>query len=102
MVLGKRWLFSIGNGAEIRPLKNGRKCSVMTYSAGCMLNTILNFVGSSTDILEAQDLWIFGVTENINQLFFIIAISRFLTFHRWFNDSSIHFYWFFTEKIIIL
>ena len=25
MVLGKRWLFSIGNGAEIRPLKMGRK-----------------------------------------------------------------------------
>ena len=26
MVLGKRWLFSIGNGAEIRPLEKGRKC----------------------------------------------------------------------------
>ena len=25
MVLGKRWLFSIGNGAEIRPLVMGRK-----------------------------------------------------------------------------
>ena len=25
MVLGKRWLFSIGNGAEIRPLEMGRK-----------------------------------------------------------------------------
>ena len=25
MVLGKRWLFSIGNGAEIGPLENGRK-----------------------------------------------------------------------------
>ena len=25
MVLGKRWLFSIGNGAEIRPLEKGRK-----------------------------------------------------------------------------
>ena len=24
MVLGKRWLFSIGNGAEIRPLEMGR------------------------------------------------------------------------------
>ena len=25
MVLGKRWLFFIGNGAEIRPLEMGRK-----------------------------------------------------------------------------
>ena len=25
MVLEKRWLFSIGNGAEIRPLEKGRK-----------------------------------------------------------------------------
>ena len=25
MVLGKRWLFSIWNGAEIRPLEKGRK-----------------------------------------------------------------------------
>ena len=25
MVLGKRWLFSIGNGAEIPPLEMGRK-----------------------------------------------------------------------------
>ena len=25
MVLGKRWLFSIGNGAHIRPLEMGRK-----------------------------------------------------------------------------
>ena len=25
MVLGKRWLFSIGNGAEIWPLEMGRK-----------------------------------------------------------------------------
>ena len=25
MVLGKKWLFSIGNGAEIRPLEMGRK-----------------------------------------------------------------------------
>ena len=25
MVLGKRWLFLIGNGAKIRPLEKGRK-----------------------------------------------------------------------------
>ena len=25
MVLGKKWLFLIGNGAEIRPLEMGRK-----------------------------------------------------------------------------
>ena len=25
MILGKRWLFSIGNGAEIWPLEMGRK-----------------------------------------------------------------------------
>ena len=25
MVLGKRWLYSIGYGAEIRPLEKGRK-----------------------------------------------------------------------------
>ena len=25
MVLGKRWLFLIGNGAEVRPLEMGRK-----------------------------------------------------------------------------
>ena len=25
MVLGKMWLFSIGNGAEIQPLEKGRK-----------------------------------------------------------------------------
>ena len=29
MVLGKRWLFLIGNGAEIRPLEMGRKGPVM-------------------------------------------------------------------------
>ena len=28
MVLGKRWLFSIGNGAEIRPLEMGKKSPV--------------------------------------------------------------------------
>ena len=27
MVLGKRWLFSIGNVAEIRPIEMGRKSS---------------------------------------------------------------------------
>ena len=35
MVLGKRWLFLIGNGAEIRPLEMGRKgpgYSKMSYS----------------------------------------------------------------------
>ena len=32
MVLEKRWLFSVGNGAEIRPLEKGRKCSVMSYN----------------------------------------------------------------------
>ena len=26
MVMGKKWLFSIGNGAEIRPLEKGRNC----------------------------------------------------------------------------
>ena len=26
----KRWLFSIGNGAEIRPLENGRKSPAKT------------------------------------------------------------------------
>ena len=26
MVMGKMWLFLIGNGAEIRPLEKGRKC----------------------------------------------------------------------------
>ena len=28
MVLGKKWLFSIGNGAEIRPLEMNRKSPV--------------------------------------------------------------------------
>ena len=28
MVLGKRWLFSIGNGTEIVPLEKGRKSPV--------------------------------------------------------------------------
>ena len=28
MVLGERWLFSIGNEAEIRPLEEGRKSPV--------------------------------------------------------------------------
>ena len=28
MVLGKGWLFSIGNGAEIRPIEKGRKSPV--------------------------------------------------------------------------
>ena len=27
---GKRWLFLIGNGAEIQPLEMGRKCPVMS------------------------------------------------------------------------
>ena len=31
MVLGKRWLFSIGNGAEIQPLEIGRKSPVLLY-----------------------------------------------------------------------
>ena len=26
MNLGKKWLFLIGNGVEIRPLEKGRKC----------------------------------------------------------------------------
>ena len=30
MVLEKRWLYSIGNRAEIRPLEKGRKSSEMT------------------------------------------------------------------------
>ena len=29
MVLGKMWLFFIGNGAEIRPLEMGRKGPAM-------------------------------------------------------------------------
>ena len=29
MVLGKRWLFSFGNGAEIEPLEKGRKSPVI-------------------------------------------------------------------------
>ena len=32
MVLRKRWLFSIGNGAEIRPLEKGRKCPVINQN----------------------------------------------------------------------
>ena len=30
MVLGKRWLFLIGNGDEIRPLEMGRKSPAFT------------------------------------------------------------------------
>ena len=33
MVLGKKWLVSIGNGAEIRPLEEGRKCPGAIYIA---------------------------------------------------------------------
>ena len=32
MVLGKRWLFLIGNGAEIRPLEKGRKGPVVSVA----------------------------------------------------------------------
>ena len=43
MVLGKSWLFSIGNGAEIRPLEKGRnslciqceKLRTVLLSAAC-------------------------------------------------------------------
>ena len=36
MVFGKRWLFSIGNGAEIRPLDKGRKSPVEAAHANCL------------------------------------------------------------------
>ena len=32
MVLGKRWLFSIGNGAEIRPLEKVGKSPAHVYN----------------------------------------------------------------------
>ena len=35
MVLGKRWLFSIGNGAEIRPLEKGSKSPVHVPCTQC-------------------------------------------------------------------
>ena len=31
MVLGKRWLFSIGNGAKIRSLEKDRKSTVKSF-----------------------------------------------------------------------
>ena len=34
MVLGKKWLFSIENGAEIRPLEMGRKSPVFKELRG--------------------------------------------------------------------
>ena len=42
MVLGKRWLFSIGNGAEIWPLEKGRKspalCNITLKSSAEILS----------------------------------------------------------------
>ena len=34
MTMGKRWLFSFGNGAEIQPLEKGRKSPVCFYFYG--------------------------------------------------------------------
>ena len=34
MVLGKRWLSSIGNGAEFQPLEMGRKSPVYIWITG--------------------------------------------------------------------
>ena len=40
MVFGKRWLFLIGNGAEIRPLEKGRKSpGVRSDVSGETVNT---------------------------------------------------------------
>ena len=44
MVLGKRWLFSIGNEAVIRPLEKGRKCPVFIKSAGYIQNALQNTI----------------------------------------------------------
>ena len=35
MVLGKRWLFLIGNVAEIRPLEKGRKSPDLSHDIVC-------------------------------------------------------------------
>ena len=40
MVLGKKWLFSIGNGAEIQPLEKGRKSPIVL----CMIKGYMCFI----------------------------------------------------------
>ena len=54
MVLGKRWLFSIGNGAEIQPLEIGRKSPVLlhVYEGGSICNEN-PFITPSTNALES-------------------------------------------------
>ena len=47
MVLGKRWLFSIGNWAKIRPLEMGRKSPVGNLAHFFLLSADL-FSSNST------------------------------------------------------
>ena len=55
MVLGKRWLFSIGNGAEIRPLQKGIKCPGITYLSDCKRVLLLPFSFSMTILRRKQN-----------------------------------------------
>ena len=50
IVLEKRWLFSIGNGAEIQPLEMGRKSPEDSLVRPCLHN--LWFVTSYLEVLE--------------------------------------------------
>ena len=42
MVLGKRWLFSIRNLAEIRPLEMGRKSPAILNHKKCGTNVLVS------------------------------------------------------------
>ena len=53
----KRWLFSIGNGAEIRPLEKGSKCPEVLLYFQEFRATILTFALSSSRTKNASELF---------------------------------------------
>ena len=67
MVLGKRWLFSIWNGAEIRPLEMGRKSPAQS-----MLGHFPVFCGRTSTILK-QRIKCLTQGHNTEKAQFIVA-----------------------------
>ena len=56
MVLGKRWLFSIGNGAEIRPLEMGRKSPVVGIQKNGLKERVLLSTKNNCYMTPIKDL----------------------------------------------
>ena len=81
MVLGKKWLFSIGNGAEIQPLEKGRKCPVLPEGTSALL-----FVVAELELQQLSSLSICDesspVSTSSSFLFpiFLTSLQHFTSF----------------------